>query len=249
VSRVVSRFRNDGRGQVGNLAAVWQAIFTDPEAATSSETSEFAGRILDPFELAARFLRPLDGTQVNTFSDTGSSVNDMFLGGVRLNGRTTGYLGTPTMRADFSVFPLFIGSIFGPYPPEFTVDPAQGWGQLIPEMGSWPSNLITQVYNRIIDISTRGPAGFRDLSNPGSRFNYYTYPPYDATIGDLATITPTQIVERLNLLLCSGKLDRAKRKIMIDAITPLPATDDATREDRVRVLIQALAATREALIQ
>jgi hypothetical protein len=252
VARVVSVFRDNGQGVVGDMASVWPAIFLDPEANNTIGTDQAFGRIRDPWEAFAGLMRPLNCTSLAIRPAQGAnSTQDVFYNDTYQQGRVAGYIGVLN-TADIPVLPAYSPSIFGYYPPEYSQAPASGWGAEIPEIGSWSASRLAQVANNLILAINRGPDDFRDLAISTSVVaNSYRPPAYDGVglFGDIATVTAAEIVEILDLILCGGKLSRSKRKILSNLVATLPASTTTEREDRISAAICAVLQSPEFFVQ
>ena len=83
--RVAEVFADNGEGIRGDLAAVWKAIYTDPEVTNRSGNVNF-GRVRDPFEQGCTLYKALEFRSYRVAVDGESDDrNDLFFDGELIN--------------------------------------------------------------------------------------------------------------------------------------------------------------------
>jgi uncharacterized protein (DUF1800 family) len=222
VYRVGRVFADNGNGIRGDMGAVVRAILMDYEARSPQmiESASF-GKLREPVLRTTALLRAL-----------GASSNS---GRVPyLSGQTDASLAQTPLRAP-TVFNFFEPDYFQPgllasaglYAPEY---------QILNDTTAMtvPNFLWNQIYaNRAVATDT-------DNQTVGVRF--------DAAMLTLAN-TPTALVDRLSLHLAAGTLPKATTDRIVQAITAMPATNDATRLERVRSAAYLIVSSPAGAIQ
>ena len=138
VARVASVFKNDGTGQVGNLRAVFKAIFMDQEARAPA-SKELIARSTDMFD--------------HYFVQTGAAPRYLDNKGTFLAYNGTGdgrqYSIARFMTTDaVGIGPLYQLSVFGTYPAAYTpVGPVSANNLIAPESFQYTDNNIIDIYN------------------------------------------------------------------------------------------------------
>lgn len=143
VARVASVFRNDGRGVVGNLAAVFKAILLDQEARAPASKNLIA-RSTDIHDLGATLV--------------GAARRRVDAGGSRLEGGRLTYnpaniygnmIGDTSYLNPGKDYGMWTtNNVFGRYPTTFApAGPVQDAGKRAPELFLYDENGSTTVYN------------------------------------------------------------------------------------------------------
>ncbi len=214
VRRVAEVFENDGTGTRGNLAAVTKAILLDEEARSLSfQLANTPGRLKAPMlrltSLATAFeagvdnpsLHDLDGVQFYQHPDPNDRAFESFL-----------------------EYPFNHPSVFNFYEPGYAhPGTIRSSGLLSPEFQILNSltavNMPNQFYGFIDDR-------FHTRTNAGTpRFAINT----DDYISD-ARDNPERLVDRLNLLLCHGRLSARTRTIILDSLQRLSSSTNNRRK-------------------
>ena len=156
VARVARVFENDGQGVRGNLGAVWLAILTDPEACNTTQSSQKAGRIRDGFEVYAATVRPFHRISRSRAGVAATDSNSVYINGTHQTSLFTGFLNTYGDIASVGVFPYLSPSIFGYYPPGYSVAPGASWGLITPELGAYSFYTLMEGTNQILNRLVQG---------------------------------------------------------------------------------------------
>ncbi len=222
VYRVGQVFANNGNGIRGDMGAVVRAVLTDYEARSPQmiESASF-GKLREPVLRATAVVRAL---------------------GAGSNSGRIPYLAGQT-DASLAQTPLRAPTVFNFFEPDY-VQPGllAGAGLYAPEYQilndttamTVPNFLWNQIY------ATRAVATDTDNQTVGARF--------DAAMLTLAN-TPAALVDRLALSLASGSLPKATSDRIVQAITAMPATSDATRLERVRSAAYLIVSSPAGAIQ
>ena len=251
VARVASVFRDNGKGVAGDMAAVWVAIFTDPEANLSVGSSNSKGRVRDGFENYCNIVRSFDGvtpleapSSVPTppsplFSD--QEYRAVYLNGVRINSTTLGIISD--YRTDIGAWPYSSPSVFSYYALDYSITPANDWGIVVPEVGSLPANTLMSTITVFSDIvNNRDPIDYRALNGAGyvgSRTYLTTYSGIFGTLLDNYNGT-TELVNKLNLMLCGGNLSNIKKTQLSTFLNTMPISTQDEKDSRVSMAIQLI---------
>jgi hypothetical protein len=252
VARVARVFENDGQGVRGNLGAVWMAILTDPEACNTTQTSQKAGRVLDGFELFASLVRPFHRI-VRPVPQGSTSEHSAFINGVYQTANYGGYLNTwGGVNAGLgNMWPYSSPSIFGHYPPDYSVAPGSGWGLITPELGAYSSFITMQITHEILGrVVIDEPKDFVGMLDYNKHYQMcpssYSYAMTGATGGESAS--GAALVEHMNLLLCGGNVAQEK----LDGLSEVVSTDvssDTARQNRITSVATLLMYTPEFYTQ
>jgi hypothetical protein len=240
VARVTSVFRNNGKGVTGDMASVWTAIFTDPEANLDIRSSDTKGRVIDGFEAFCKYIRCLNGSSRYTGTQENAQV---YIDGTNIN-PAVGYI-NDYENLRLGAWPYSSPSVFSYYGLDYSISPGVDWGILIPEIGSLPSNTLMNAIGALDDMINNGdPIDWR--TNPSNLTRVYT-PDFTETIGDLSDID--NVVNVLNLTLCGGTLGQQKIKIMKDAMSAMNSSTQNEKDDRVCVALQFIIRSPEFWVQ
>lgn len=242
VARVASVFRNDGTGQVGNLAAVWEAILCDKEASHTVYTNPTHGRVMDGFEIYAKNVRTLSreathASALDSSTDTASNAS-VWIDQVYQPGPVTGFINEQdAIFSDFGAWPVQSPSIFGFNSPDFTITPASTWNLAIPEVGSTgPSTMMRLLSNTLDRINHREPTDTTgDLNNLCKDYSLF-FP---------VSGTAREVINRVNILFCGGALPEQRMERMTTILSQMPITTETERNNRISVAIQMAAYSTE----
>jgi hypothetical protein len=256
VARVARVFRNNGRGQVGDMAAVWTAILTDPEAKQTIWTSRTHGRVRYGFELWANNIRSFDRRSVQRSgtapaATSGSSVWLPNAGGVPtyqtgLVNHTVEHSSASlqTLAVNYGSWIFYAPSIFGFNSPDAKPFPVSGWGDLVmPELESLPPTFMAlALANMIARFAQTAGRPSREAADAVA--SDLTSAPYATILGstwaDAGAPACVALVERLNLLLCGGTLSEGKANEIVLAIDGMAVSTDTERENRVSQAFQMI---------
>lgn len=238
VRRVANKFNDDGDGNRGNFRAVLKAILLDPELSrgqrvsrrrspdrveVSSRGSEHS-RLKEPVVAIASMIRALDPTPNSDTDET------MVLGGTLSN---------------FGQEPYAAPSVFNFYLPSF-----QPPGSIIDYRPSRriPSGSLVAPEFQILDAVTANKSVNQIISwiRNGRVTTSYTNNGYDlryqidfdldderALIADLDNAP--QLLQEVDLRLCSGSLSESSKAVIIDALTTSTTRNTDIRLDEVLI--------------
>jgi hypothetical protein len=260
VARVASVFRNNGKGVAGDMISVWIAIFTDPEANYTADSSRVSGRVRDGFECYCNVYRSLDAssfigssiTQQPPFNDPNNEVvsrYDLYWEGQYQSGLFPGLIEQRefgTGMASFGSWPFMSFSIFGYYSLDFSIPPALDWGVSVPELGSLPPNTLLRAHNALANnVRVLNPVSYRNrIANLNSvPINTVFIRSFSDVIGDLNSAD--NIVNKLDLILCGGGLDVQQKRTIVQYLETLPSSSQNQRDDRVSRAIVMLLSSPE----
>ena len=310
VARVAMVFRNDGNGNVGNMAAVWKAIFLDPEINSIRLSRTTFGRPRDGFEMMCNIIRSFDyrskdvpspplirylnwggsglGGNVCYIHDVGDSTREEWErcglssssplvqgssftpahpfptdittnGSFRLrdNTRDVFYKGNHvnaslTLNSMIAVkydkqsfigtFPMQNPSIFSFYPPDYTQPPAEQIGLNVPALSSTPPSVMTQTTDVLYQFTSKYSAA--SSSEP-----WYIQPKIYDYVNSLdetiAESDPSNMIDRLNLLLCGGRLPSSKKQILIDLVSGIDVSTEDHQFKRASICVQLVCRSSE----
>ena len=221
VGRVAAVFGDNGAGVRGDLAAVLEAILTDPEARQApAQASPTWGKLREPMIRCVQWAR--------TF---GASSNDgAWLVGDKSDPSTG--LGQSPLRSP-SVFNFFRPG----YVPPGTALAASG--QTAPEFQIANESSVAGYVNFMETAIAVGIAGSKT-----SRVLVENYAAEMALVND-----PTALVNRLNLLLAAGQLSSATTVTIRDAIASIDPRSDYGQKSRVWAAILLVMSCPEYLVQ
>ena len=245
VSRVASVFENNGRGERGDLSAVWLAIWCDPEATNTIHTSDTHGRIRDGFEAYATAVR---GMHRHSQLPVGTGGGSCFYDGVITVAPLVGPIQDYERSGDFADWPMMAPSIFGHHSPEYTRAPADKWGVTFPEMGSKSDTILMRTYNQMSSLNQN-----RDPGDPAVNSEYAPRCSDYATLfgSDYTTAGnagAAGITETCNQLFCGGTLPAAKIDAIVAATENIVVSTDAARINRVNAILEFITKTTEFMV-
>ena len=219
----------------GNLAALWTAILTDPEAADDGRYNSDFGRVKDGFEVFLSMVRPF---------------------------RRRNSAGTVSLGRDNSPFTFATNfgptsprngpSIFGPYDPVHVPTEYIGLAPnqrplVLPEAQIWSDVLLARAMSETINISILGERG--DTAGTDTQISNYAVLGAVGGWTDTLAGTPAALVERLNLLLCGGKMGPALRTSVEATITGMPTSTATEQDNRVAVALQLIVNSPDFFVQ
>lgn len=251
VARVVSVFRNNGKGVVGDMASVWLAIFTDPEANSTINSSTEKGRIRDGFECFCNLYRSLDAVStitpdVNDPNNDTNTTRDVFFNGVYQNSNFSGIIEESNLFGVLGTWPYMSPSVFSYYSLDYSISPALEWNIVVPELGSLPANTLINAFNFLQnEITLRDPIDYRTITNGSNIFpaNTIYYRSFDDSLGDL--VNTNDLVDKLNLILCGGTLSTKKKSLLIDLLNTAPTATQDNKDNRVCMALQLIIRSPE----
>jgi uncharacterized protein (DUF1800 family) len=235
VSRVAAKFINNGAGVRGDLKAVWTAILLDEEARSDQTlAAPNFGKLREP---VVRFVQWGRSFGFNSAS-----------GGWKM-------FETSNPATSLGQSPLRSPSVFNFFRPGF-VPPSTALA--ISKSPAPEFQLVneTSVGGYLNHMQTVLEVGIFVASPPGAP-NPFTGPyVQDITASfseELAIVSDANgLIDRLNLVMCAGRLSAATRTIMINALkaTPLTAaSSNAEKLNRVRGAVLMVLGCAEYLIQ
>ena len=220
VSRVATVFNNNGKGVRGDLAAVWKAILTDPEATQDAGlTDKTFGKLREPMVRIAQWGRTFGATSLKGTWKIGNP-----------NYSAVDALGQSPLQAP-SVFNFFRP---GYVPPNTALASQQYTApefQLVNE--STTASYINYLENILYQgMWVRAPELITSPDNPTATDGPDIVPNY-AT--ELALVgNPLALFRRLNLLLCAGQLSDATLNDLVTLFTIYEATTQSSPDNSKR---------------
>ncbi len=238
VGRVAAAFADNGSGVRGDLKAVIRAVLLDPEARAVTAGDATEGKLREPVLRLAHFLRAFDATS--------------------RSGRFSGIDNTDDPASRLGQTPLRSPSVFNFYRPGYvppnTALAAQGL--VAPEMQIAHEVSAAGYLNYLQGWVRLDPNSTRDV-----RQNYTR----EMALADQPSATnPADLVERMNLLLMSGRMPERLRTALLAGVAgramPVPTRDaagnvtnqaaiDTARRDRVAIAVMLTMASPEYLGQ
>jgi uncharacterized protein (DUF1800 family) len=229
VQRVVNVYINNGKGVRGDLGAVYSAILSDVEARSASglsTTGEF-GKVREPMLRLVQWARSFNVT---------STSGDWKIGNLSNPGTQ---LGQSPLRAP-SVFNFFRPG----YVPPGT---ALSTGSVAPEFQLVNESTVAGYLNYMQNVIDGG------INSSDIKAAYTA----EIALAESPTATaPSNLVNRLNLLLTGGQLSAATVKLITDTVglmnktDPASATNTATNlRRRVCAAVLMVMASSEYLVQ
>lgn len=250
VSRVAAVFKNNGKGVVGDLAAVWSAIFTDSEANMDIQSSTNNGVIKDGYEAYASLVRPFEGTSIIApiANGGGGARAAIYIDKVFQTEVLVGLL----RPNDYSLgaWPWRAPSIFSYYSPTFTTSPAREWNLIVPAIGSLSANTMMTVVNKLTNhMNSNDPLFFRRTPPQGLVDLDVYLPVYSNIFGDEFNRSDEasikSLISKINLIMCGGNLNSNKVKSILETIKTMPVAIQDDRDSRVSVILQLMFRTPE----
>lgn len=242
VERVARVFENNGQNVRGDMAAVWLAIYTDPEATSTIHTSPTHGRARDGFDMYGNLIRSFSRSATLT-GGADDNQEYPYIEGVKNAGTVDKIVQDDNRVSNIGTWPAWAPSIFGHYPQDYAVSPAAEWGIVVPELGAAPSavKMTTQsMWDTVVTSwEPRDTAGPR-INKPAD---------YATELGSSYTGTAAALVEQLNLLFCGGTLEADKVAEIVAAISGMPVSTAGEQQDRVAVAMQLITRCTEFWVQ
>ncbi len=235
VGRVAAKFVNNGAGQRGDLKAVWSAILLDPEARDplAPATAGF-GKLREPIVRFVQWGR--------SFGFTSAS------GGWKMfeTSNASEKLGQSPLRSP-SVFNFFRPGFIPPGTALATAKATAPEFQLVNE------STVGGYLNFMQDTQQYGLY----VASPPGAPNPFTGPYVQDITASFATELPlaldaAALVERVNLVMCAGRLSPTTVATMVNALNATPLTAASSNDaklNRVRGAVLMVLACPEYLIQ
>jgi uncharacterized protein (DUF1800 family) len=223
VQRVAAKFINNGTGVRGDLAHVFAAILTDDEArATTGLTAPEYGKLREPMVRLVQWVR--------TFGVTSASgtwkIGDMSDPGSRL-GQS----------------PLHSPSVFNFFRPGYVLPGTTlTTGKVTPEFQLVNESSVGGYLNYIMGVISNG------IGNTASDAKA-AYTAEIALATSPSAASPSDLVNRLNLLLCAGQLSSATVNTITAAVGTMSSTSADNKRNRVCATVLLIMASAEYLIQ
>lgn len=205
ISRVAHAFADNGNGVRGDMKAIWMAILTDPEANSDGRYNPEFGRVRDGFDVWMNNARSFNRKTSGGFVAIATDGNLSTYAG---DFGPTGYRGQPSIFSAYD--PLHI-------PPAF--EDGKGYA---PEMQMWSDVLLLRCINRLLSLINGG----KPTDTPGIHVMISDY-----SMLPLAG-TPDELVERVNLLMCGGKMSPGLRADLITQATSVGISTVPIQHDR-----------------
>ena len=208
VQRVASAFNSNGSGQRGDLAAVWSAILTDPEALGAPDAGQTAaGKLREPMLRFVQWART-----VGVASATG--VYEIY----DLSASDTG-LGQSALRSP-SVFNFFRPgyvppntaiALGGKQAPEFQLHnetSTAGYINFMESMVRWGYNDVVPTYSELMPIAHDVPAvlSWLNLRLCANQLSGATIDSFKAALASLGVAAASTADDKLNLLASASLL-------------------------------------------
>ena len=235
VARVAAAFNNNGAGVRGDLKAVWTAILLDDEARGASNLSNNGfGKLREPMLRLVQWGRSFG---INSAANSWKMFD---------TSGTSDKLGQSPLRAP-SVFNFFRPGFI---PPSTALAATQSPA---PEFQLVNETTVGGYLNYLQNVIRYGIY----TGDPGVPYiaGNQTYVP-DITASyaqELALVTDaTQLVARINLLLCAGQLSAANQATIIAALngSPVTASSNANQKlDRICAAILMVMGSADYLVQ
>ena len=238
VGRVAAAFADNGAGVRGDMKAVIRAVLLDPEARTPLASDPAEGKLREPVLRLAHWMRAFNARS------TGGNF-----AGIDNTDDPASRLGQSAMRSP-SVFNFYRPG----YVPPNTALAAQGL--VAPELQLTHEVSVAGYLNYLQGWVTLNPNSTRDVRQDYSR---------EMALADQPTAAnPTDLVERMNLLLMGGAMSDTLRQALVTAIAgrAIPAATrdsagnvtnqaaiDSARRDRASIAIFLTLASPEYLAQ
>lgn len=222
VQRVAEVFNNNGRGQRGDLKAVFKAILLDSEARSASGlTDPRFGKLREPMLRVAQWGRTFGAASASGAWGVGN-VSD------------------PATRLGQS--PLRSPSVFNFFRPGYV--PAGSY--------TATNNMLAPEFQLVNETSVAGYVNLieRTIDGTGSSWMGDVKAAYAGELA-MAHDAPV-LLDRLNLLLTANQLSQASRDLILPAMNDVAVTqtsDDATKLRRIYIGVLLVMASNEYLVQ
>ena len=238
VARVAEVFNNNGKGVRGDLAAVFKAILLDTEATSPSGlTSTTFGKLREPMVRTAQWARTFKATSLKGTWKIGNP-----------NYSAVDALGQSPLQAP-SVFNFFRP---GYVPPSTAMALSKATApefQLVNE--STTASYINYLQNFLINgMWVRAPELITSPDTPTPTDGPDIVPDYSAELAMVGN--PSDLINRLNLLLCAGQLSAETVSMMVNALshdqTNSASTNNAKRSYVAKAIMFVMCCS-EYLVQ
>lgn len=239
IARVATVFNNNGSGVRGDLKAVIKAILLDPEACgcpTNTTAQNTSGMLREPF---VRYMNVMRGLTLTT--QNGVYRNIMY----RLYDKV-------------GQVPLFSPSVFNFFQPDYAPEgELKAMGKVAPEFQILNSQTLTGYINALNEWFINDDptdwwgyfSGERYKADQDPKFNLAA--DYALTRNDKLP----QLLDKYNLLFAHGSLSSQSLKIIKDAISSMPYSEDAngvpdstSANRRVRLALVLILSSPDYLI-
>ena len=151
-------------------------------------------------------------------------------------------------------YPMMNPSIFSFYDPDYTKFPASNYNLNVPSFGSLPPNILIDLFNHMRDLTyNRTPDNIPPYPNDdqqyfGSRVSFFDNN-YSTSLEDTITLSdPTEMIQRLNLLLCGGRLPESKKQIISDLVSGVDVSTLENQLNRASVCLQLVCRSSEFFV-
>ncbi len=238
VARVATVFNNNGKGERGDLAAVFKAILLDTEAISAAGlTSTTFGKLREPMVRTAQWARTFNATSLKGTWKIGNP-----------NYSAVDALGQSPLQAP-SVFNFFRP---GYIPPSTAMALSKATApefQLVNE--STTASYINYLQNFLNNgMWVRAPELIISPDAPTATDGPDIVPDYSA---ELALVgRPVELINRLNLLLCAGQLSSETVTMMVTALSydqASASSSDSTKRSYVAKALMFVMCCSEYLVQ
>ncbi len=239
VRRVAAVFDDNGKGERGDLRAVFSAIWLDPEArGTGTTEASRLGKLREPILRLAQWGRTFASERVRNRW----SLERLFIAmGVFLNQS-----------------PLYSPSVFNffrpGYVPPGTPMAAQGW--VAPEF-QIIDEASTAIFLNFMSRAVRMGIAVQIHDEVWSLQGEYVGAPQEWVPAECEQELPLApyagaLVRRLNLLMCAGQLPQDVQGMMIDALNATTVSADSSQDaklDRIAAAMMMVLACPEYIVQ
>jgi uncharacterized protein (DUF1800 family) len=238
VARVATVFNNNGKGERGDLAAVFKAILLDTEAISAAGlTSTTFGKLREPMVRTAQWARTFKATSLKGTWKIGNP-----------NYSAVDALGQSPLQAP-SVFNFFRP---GYIPPSTAMALSKATApefQLVNE--STTASYINYLQNFLINgMWVRAPELITSPDSATVTDGPDIVPDYTA---ELALVgKPAELINRFNLLLCAGQLSSETVTMMVTALSydqASASSSDSTKRSYVAKALMFVMCCSEYLVQ
>ena len=238
VARVAEVFNNNGKGVRGDLAAVFKAIVLDTEAtSTSGLTSTTFGKLREPMVRTAQWARTFKATSLKGTWKIGNP-----------NYSAVDALGQSPLQAP-SVFNFFRPGYVPPSTAMAYIKATAPEFQLVNE--STTASYINYLQNFLVNgMWVRAPELITSPDTPTPTDGPDIVPDYSAELAMVGN--PSDLINRLNLLLCAGQLSAETVSMMVNALshdqTNSASTNNAKRSYVAKAIMFVMCCS-EYLVQ
>jgi len=254
VYRVAKVFENDGSGTRGNLGAVVRAILTDYEARSPSLVTNVSyGKLKEPLLRLTGVLRSFGASSPSgRFLGYRHTVNNEVITGSTPKPATQAEItasltsGTLPYNAIGSIAQAALRSptVFNFYHPDYVLPgPLAAAGLVAPEFEITDDNFAISVPNYLRGFVLSAVPTLNGVPTAVAPYTLTLNLNYEQTL----LANPDNLLNHLNLLLCSGSLSSTARTRIAAALTALPTS--TSNEDRVKTAILLVLTSPNAAVQ